>query len=255
MTRVERIEDGRKVEYTEQSDIERVVREETQTRFLAAKCSPFCQGVLGEQLGYISDTSIALEILERRYPPPEVSDATALLIDEIGRVGQQITRNGVPLTISPEEYSQYWGHVKEGASSSISGLHFGHYIAASKDKLLTRIFTKKMNLVTSTGSAPSRWGVGLSVLLEMEKVAGIALVNKLRAILLMEADFNMHNRFVFGDRMMELARSEGLIPDEQFAEKQSDGQDGVFMKKLVTDYSRQMKVPMGVVSADAASEG
>jgi len=32
----------------------------------------------------------------------------------------------------------------------------------------------------------------------LEKIAGIALVNKLRAILLMEADYNFHNKFLFG---------------------------------------------------------
>ena len=30
------------------------------------------------------------------------------------------------------------------------------------------------------------------------KDAGLALVSKLRAILLMEADFNMHNKLIFG---------------------------------------------------------
>ena len=39
----------------------------------------------------------------------------------------------------------------------------------------------------------------------LEKIAGVALVTKLREILLMEADFNFHNRLIFGDRMMKLA--------------------------------------------------
>ena len=117
--------------------------------------------------------------------------------------------------------------------------------------MLTSFFAKKISFVAQTGTAPSRWGVGLNVLLE--KIAGVALVNKLRAILLMEADFNMHNKFVFANRMMEVAREHNLIPEEQFAEKQSDCQDGVFMKKLVTDISRQQKKPIGVISADAAN--
>ena len=87
----------------------------------------------------------------------------------------------------------------------------------------------------------------------LEKVAGIALVNKLWAILLMEADFNMHNRLVFGNRMMDIARANNLIPDEQFAERESDGQDGAFLKRLMADFSRIMKVAMGIVSADAAN--
>lgn len=40
-------------------------------------------------------------------------------------------------------------------------------------------------------------GFGLTVLLE--KIAGIALVNKLRAILLFEADSNMFISFIFAD--------------------------------------------------------
>ena len=65
--------------------------------------------------------------------------------------------------------------------------------------------------------APSRWGFGLTVLLE--KIAGIALVNKLRAILLFEADSNMFNSFVFVRSAMEMARQHNLIPQEQYAER------------------------------------
>jgi hypothetical protein len=86
----------------------------------------------------------------------------------------------------------------------------------------------------------------------LEKVAGVALVHKLRAILLMEADFNMHNRLIFGNRMMDVAREAGLIPDEQFAEKESDGQDGVMLKRFLQDLSRQLRIALGIISGDAA---
>ena len=42
-------------------------------------------------------------------------------------------------------------------------------------------------------------------------------MNKLRAILLMEADFNFHNKLILGKRMVDTARLEGLIPAEQYA--------------------------------------
>ena len=47
----------------------------------------------------------------------------------------------------------------------------------------------------------------------LEKIAGLALVNKLRAILLMEADSNIHNKIIFGKRMLDSARAGGMIPD------------------------------------------
>ena len=109
--------------------------------------------------------------------------------------------------------------MKESTSSAASKVHFGHYKVAGTNERLSKFFAKKISFVTRTGCAPDRWGIGLTVLLE--KVAGVALVHKLRAILLMEGDYNMHNRLIFGSRMMECAREAGLIPNEQFAEKES----------------------------------
>ena len=97
----------------------------------------------------------------------------------------------------------------------------------------------------------SQWGVGLSVMLE--KIAGIALVNKLRAILLMEADFNMHNRIIFGSRMIEAVRKQGLIPEETFSSAGTTAEDGSFQKQLVYDISRQSRTACTNTSNDAAS--
>jgi hypothetical protein len=76
-------------------------------------------------------------------------------------------------------------------------------------------------------------------------------VNKLRAILLFEANSNMFNSYIFGRRAMEMAREYNLIPQEQYAECQSDSQDGAWLKRLFADISRQLKIPIGIVSADA----
>jgi hypothetical protein len=73
----------------------------------------------------------------------------------------------------------------------------------------------------------------------LEKIAGLALVNKLRAILLFEADSNMFNRFVFVDRAMAMARQHNLIPEEQYAERECEASDGAWSKRLLADTSRQ----------------
>ena len=46
----------------------------------------------------------------------------------------------------------------------------------------------------------------------LEKIAGVVLVTKRRAILLMEADFNFHNKLIFGKQMMDLAPRHGIVP-------------------------------------------
>jgi hypothetical protein len=237
VTHVERVEDGEVVDYTEQEDIERVVREETQTRFSAAASSSFCQNTLGEELGYVSDTEVAAAILAGTYEPPsDCSDSTVLLLDEIARVATLIERGTVRLSVTSDEYRDYWRAMFEYTSSAFSTVHFGHHKVCAANESLCAFFARKISFVARTGSAPSRWGVGLNVLLE--KIAGVALVNKLRAILLMEGDFNMHNRLIFGTRMMEIAREADLIPPEQFAEKQSDGQDGVFLARLTSQFPK-----------------
>ena len=66
----------------------------------------------------------------------------------------------------------------------------------------------------------------------METIASLALVNKLRIILLMEAYFTFNNKLILDKRMMEQARSEGRIPSGQYSNAQSMTEDGSFDKIL-----------------------
>ena len=110
---------------------------------------------------------------------------------------------------------------------------------------------KHLALITKTGAAPNRWSKGLSVMLE--KIAGVAVVTKLRAILLMEADFNCHNRIIFGDRMMKLAQENGLVPEEIYSEKgKKTPEDAILQQVLVYDIARQLRRPLLVASVDTA---
>ena len=81
--------------------------------------------------------------------------------------------------------------------------------------MLSGFLAKQVTLIARTGHPPKRWSKGFTMMLE--KVAGLALVNKLRAILLMEADFNMHNKIIFGRRMLDAARDAGMIPEVEDA--------------------------------------
>jgi hypothetical protein len=46
----------------------------------------------------------------------------------------------------------------------------------------------------------------------LEKIFGCRLVSKLRSILLMEADFNAANKIIFGNQLLENARTYNLMP-------------------------------------------
>jgi hypothetical protein len=92
--------------------------------------------------------------------------------------------------------------VKEDTSLSPSGLHFD-YIAGANCDYISQNHALRVSLALMKGIALERWANGLSVMLE--KIFGVWLVSKLRAILLMEADFNATNKEVNGVRMLEEA--------------------------------------------------
>ena len=86
----------------------------------------------------------------------------------------------------------------------------------------------------------------------LEKVAGVALVTTLRAILLLEADLNYHNHLIFGSRMLRIARDNNLVPEEIYSAKGKTAEDTVLHQVLVYDLARQWKRPIVVSSVDAS---
>jgi hypothetical protein len=64
---------------------------------------------------------------------------------------------------------------------------------------------------------------------------GVQLAPKLRAILLMEADFNAINKEVYGVGMLEDARKYKLVLEEIFSEKHCTADNGGLAKTLFYD--------------------
>jgi len=180
-----------------------------------------------------------------------MQESTARLLAAIGKVGSEHMDDGVNVEMSAANYSGTWGRATERTSSSLSSIHFGHHIALSKSKFLSRSMAMKLNLHAKWGSPPERW---LNVLMVMlEKKLGVALIPKLRAILLKEADGNMLDGHVFGGCALTHAREIGFIPEEQLAEKQRTAEDGVWAKVLKADYARLRREALAILAADAAN--
>jgi len=78
-------------------------------------------------------------------------------------------------------------------------------------------------------------------------VAGVALVNKLRAILLMEADFNYMNKWIFGHEAINKMYALGYVAEDQYSQKRGRKLDN----KLTMDLSRQLRHPLATMLADA----
>ena len=180
---------------------------------LEAKCH---HGTFFEDVGHLADGPVAQQILSGTYIyPTDLDPATRLLFEEAAHTYAKLSPEEVATYVTPEDFQNYWQTARERTGSSYSGLHFGHYIAASFCPDLSLLHAAKLSICAQNGVALVRWGMGLTVLLE--KILGNVFVHKLRAICLLEADFNWWNKLVFAKRMMQQAGQSGGIPQESHA--------------------------------------
>ena len=218
-------------------------------RFHLAFPAPCFKGRLFDDLGFIGDEHVVQQILEGTYDyPPDVDPATRLLFEEASRTYLALSREEVATYVTAEDFAYYWQRANERISSSYSGLHFSHYKAASFNPALSALHAAKLSACARKGVPLSRWGIGLTVLLE--KIAGNNFVNKLRAICLFEADFNWWNKLIFARRMMSLAGEKGMIPEDSFAKVGSNCTNAVMCKRFFSDTSRIMHHPAAIGSGD-----
>ena len=89
-------------------------------------------------------------------------------------------------------WNYHWLARKENASSSKSGLYYSHWSAQSQSNLLSSDKYNPVNLALNNCTPLDRWQQSVSIMLEKNK--GNINVAKLRAILLLEADFNGMNK-------------------------------------------------------------
>ena len=127
------------------------------------------------------------------------------------------------IDLTANHFRHYWRGFKERTSSSISGIHAGHYKLATHSEAITNFLARKITLIVHGGCLLDRWGHGLKVMLE--KVAGVALVNKLRAILLMEVDFSYMNKWIFVHKAINNMYALGYVAEDQYSQKESTVED------------------------------
>jgi hypothetical protein len=180
--------------------------------------APICNGMLFQDVRYTASTPTSRAVLNGTYTAPKDSDtATKELFAKIAAILKLIPENSVLITITPEQWKQYWKIVNKETLLSESGLHFGHYIVGSKLDIISHYHTAQVTVTLAHLVQLKRWSRGLSMMLE--KTVRVTLVTKLRAILLMEGDFKATNKIVYGVRMMNNAQGHHLMPEEIFSKK------------------------------------
>ena len=150
-------------------------------RFWLAYSAPGNSFQLLNNIGHLGDIQCTRDIVEGPYTlPPDTDKWTAKILEEAHHTFALLADKTIDSTISVSEFQGYWQRANEAISSSFSRLHFGHYKAASFSKDLSVLHAAKLNACGKKRIPLSRWGIGLTVLLE--KTRGNNKINKMRAM-------------------------------------------------------------------------
>ena len=244
---VEHRDNGVLLQASTKEAVEFAIMQENSNRFRLAYSSPLLEGNLHFELGPSGEGPLSADILgsqEQLRNRPEV--------EEIFKLFRQSSHLSISSQISTEHWIDHWKCAKERTASSFSGLHFGHYKAHTVQKEIAEIKCKLVNLALLSGQPLMRWTKGVSVMLE--KVPGNINVQKLRAILLLEADFNAMHKIIFNNRLIPRIEADNAIPLEVIGGRRSQAATHLALdKKLIADIANVRKLPMATICADATN--
>ena len=245
-------ENGEWVEMNTKYAMEEALRSENNRRFTQANDTPLMRGRIYDEFGTIPSQEITSAILDGTYiaphdTAPEVNEVLTYL-----QLKDSASAVWKPKPLTVEECKIGWKNTTEKVSSAAKyGTHMGHWKAGFQNDHIAAIHTTMANVPYQTGYSPRRWQYGVNVMLEKEK--GNARVDRLRTILLYEADFNFNNSML-GKNMMRSGEKLGTLAREQYgSRKQMTAIECALNKRLLFDIARHTKRPLGVCSCDLKS--
>jgi Reverse transcriptase (RNA-dependent DNA polymerase) len=242
--------DGEWTLMTGKEDIENGCIAENIRRFTQAANTPPLQPLQISLLGWRAEGVVANNIINGNTDlDPRLHPAIARMAPFFRTPDNIIINGPIIEDISDDEYIYRWKRCKEHTSSGPSGLHFGHFKASCQSKSLCQLDKWFIETAIKTGYSLERWHHGVDVMIPKKQES--LRVDKLRTIVLMEADYNYMNKII-GRRIMKNAEDANTIAPEQFgSRKQKSSIANALNKLLTTDILRQEKRNFSLITLDA----
>jgi hypothetical protein len=118
---------------------------------LVALCN---RGKFFEDIGHLADRLAVQQILEGTYVyPQDLGPATRLLFEEATATYAALSPTAITTYVTLEDFQYFWQTARERTGSSYSGLHFGHYKAASFCPNLSLLHAAKLSICARNGVA------------------------------------------------------------------------------------------------------
>ena len=88
------------------------------------------------------------------------------MLQMIGEVTVVVKDSMVDIVITLQDYTQYYKGCRKNMSSSVSGLHFGHWKAADSSNEVAELNTMLTQMAFQSGTPLTWWLKGLQIILQ-----------------------------------------------------------------------------------------
>ena len=214
--------------------------------------TPFGQEPLATLFGPDGTTDFVRELLQGKPLTHELksqlTEATVKFLEVLQRPAPQLYRKRAEIT--PAQYTSSYKRLNESISSSVSGMHLGHWKAALESPSLVQMYATKMSLPYIHGFDPERWKLVVDVCLPKDE--GKYYSHRMRIIRLVESDFNQSLGMIFARPMGHFMEDTNAYPEMQFGSR--DGQmsiSAVLNKILTYDIARMERRVLAIEENDA----
>ena len=188
-------EDGTEIELIDKEEMERALLEAYEKTLTQSNRTPCMSSPLVERLGLSATKETAHNVLHGYYFNEEGIEDTTIEVLKYLEFKEGTKQIFKPKPLNVPECKIGWGKAKERTSSSMrNGTHFGHWITGYLDHEIATIHTGLANIPYMSGYSPKRWQTGTNAIIQKE--TGNYKINRLRTILLYEADFNFNNKIL-----------------------------------------------------------
>ena len=227
----------RVVEVTSKLELEDILMETNYKKFSAAGATPLAKAPYIYDIGATASTGIADSILHNhRYASSEQDPFIKMFLQHCQIPNQVRHHSPVSAKITTMQHVQFWKKQDERTQSAFSGMHFGFFKTTAKNDKLAEMIASLVSIPFETGYSPNRWRQSVNV--HLLKKPGEYSPNKQRTIHLIEGSLSEGCKIIFSRRMMWRAKLLQLIPDDQFAKKNSKSSDAALLNVLLFDHMR-----------------
>jgi hypothetical protein len=98
----------------------------------------------------MGDRDAVEQILNGTYEfPPDTEPYTKLIFTEACALYCSLGEDGIVDLVKRQDFQDFWLHAREKTESSKSLLHFGHYCAATHNKVVSQLHASSLNALST----------------------------------------------------------------------------------------------------------